>query len=219
MRLPRRILLVAALAVASPSFSLAAAPIATRRPAARWDVGVGPMFGESDMLGPVEVQPIRRSLVGAALTVSRLGGSGWWIGSSFSWGGTWSDFDGPPIFVAGNFKSIEWSVGLVSGAARCLGDRSRIRGGLEVWYGEQRSWLRSRDVAVDGPRAFLSGGAVRIRADHRLARRLELFAETRAGAYRAQATDRPLQVHHRWLGETLSLTTGLSWALAVGKQN
>jgi hypothetical protein len=149
--------------------------------------------------------------------LSRTGGSGWWLSPTFRWGGAWSDFDGPTVPVAGNSKSVEFSVGLASGFTAEVGDRMHLRYGLEVWYGEQRSWLRSRDVAKDGPRAFLTGGAARLRLDHRFVRPLAWFADVRTGAYQAHATDHQLQVEHRWLGQSTSLASGLSWLFAVGR--
>jgi hypothetical protein len=85
--------------------------------------------------------------------------------------------------------------------------------GVGFEYGEARSWLKNTTMSEEGPRVFMPGGDIRVRAGYRLGRRLAVEAIVKEAVYRAHTRWGDIKGAYNWLGSAMSTSIGLSYQL------
>ena len=178
------------------------------------EFAVGAEVGPSirNMLSVADIRPASRSH-GIAGVDARLAGERWGIGVGAYLGGTWFDFHQQSGFPSGNIKDQCWLIRPRVERLLSIDDKTSLVIGTGVEYGEWRSWTDTRLYSARGPRAFFTGGTLRLGIEHHPGR-FELHGAVEGSVFRSHASDEENASEYHWVGSSFSLMIGLRYVVA-----
>lgn len=165
-----------------------------------------------DAMSVMEGRPGPKGEAGGEIEIQWFAAKPIAVGVSGRLGGSRFRFLGPTI--DGKVEEISWGIRAGIDVVLAASREWEVLAGGGYEYGEARSWLENVVAGDEGPRAFMPGGDVRLRASRRVMRRVWLNATLRQGLFFAHARHPGLLTDFSWLSRSFSSSIGLSWAVS-----